>query len=80
MLDNFEHLVEAAPEVAELIESCLDLVVLVTGRAPLRVRSEQEYAVLPLALPPPPGRRPRRKYWEMSEALPARWRGSLTSR
>ncbi len=51
VLDNFEHLVEAAPVVAGLIESCLDLVVLVTSRAPLRVRSEQEYAVPPLALP-----------------------------
>jgi predicted ATPase len=51
VLDNFEHTVEAAPEVAGLIESCLDLVVLVTSRALLRVRSEQEYAVPPLALP-----------------------------
>ncbi len=51
VLDNFEHLVEVAPEVAELIDSCPDLVVLVTSRALLRVRGEQEYAVQPLALP-----------------------------
>ena len=51
VLDNFEHLVEAAPELTELIEWCPDAVVLVTSRATLRVRGEQEYAVPPLALP-----------------------------
>ena len=51
-LDNFEHLLEAAPEVSGLIESCPSLTVLVTSRAPLRVRGEREYAVPPLELPP----------------------------
>lgn len=51
VLDNFEHLLRAAPEVAALIESCPDLTVLATSRAPLRVRGEQEYPVRPLALP-----------------------------
>jgi predicted ATPase/DNA-binding XRE family transcriptional regulator len=51
VLDNFEHLVEAAPELTELIESCPDLAVLVTSRATLRVRGEQEYSVPPLGLP-----------------------------
>jgi predicted ATPase/DNA-binding XRE family transcriptional regulator len=51
VLDNFEHLLGAAPEVAGLIEACPELVVMVTSRAPLRVRGEQEYPVPPLALP-----------------------------
>ncbi|MBD0354894.1 MAG: XRE family transcriptional regulator, partial [Rubrobacteraceae bacterium] len=40
VLDNFEHVLEAAPEVATLIESCPNLTVLATSRAPLRVRGE----------------------------------------
>jgi predicted ATPase/DNA-binding XRE family transcriptional regulator len=51
VLDNFEHLLEAAAEVAHLIEACPSLVVLATSRAPLRVRGEHEYPVPPLALP-----------------------------
>jgi predicted ATPase/DNA-binding XRE family transcriptional regulator len=52
LLDNFEHLMEAAPEVEDLIEACPNLTVLATSRAPLRIRSEREYPVAPLALPP----------------------------
>jgi predicted ATPase/DNA-binding XRE family transcriptional regulator len=51
LLDNLEHLLGAAAEVASLIEGCPGLVVLATSRAPLRVRGEQEYPVPPLALP-----------------------------
>ncbi len=52
-IDNFEHLLEAAPEIAALLEGCPDLVVLATSRAPLRIRGELEYPVQPLALPAP---------------------------
>ncbi len=51
VLDNFEHVLDAAPEVAALIESCVRLTVLCTSRAPLRVRGEQEYSIQPLVLP-----------------------------
>ena len=51
VLDNFEHVLDAASEVADLMESCPRITVLTTSRAPLRVRGEQEYPVGPLALP-----------------------------
>ena len=50
VLDNFEQVLDAAPLVAELLTAVAALRVLVTSRAPLRVRSEREYAVGPLAL------------------------------
>ena len=52
VLDNLEHLLEAAPELAGLVAACPGLTVLVTSRAPLRVRGEIEFPVPPLALPP----------------------------
>jgi len=50
-LDNFEHLVEAAPMVAELLASGSNLKVLVASRSPLRVYGECEFPVPLLALP-----------------------------
>jgi predicted ATPase/transcriptional regulator with XRE-family HTH domain len=51
VLDNFEHLLSAAPEVGRLIAQCPRLTVLTTSRSPLRVRAEREYVVQPLDLP-----------------------------
>ena len=48
LFDNFEHLVEAAPELAELLQRCPNLTLLVTSREPLRLEGEWEYAVDPL--------------------------------
>ncbi len=51
LLDNFEHVRGSAPLVADLLGHCSGLKVLVTSRAPLHLREEQEFAVVPLALP-----------------------------
>jgi predicted ATPase len=51
VLDNCEHLPGAAGIVAELLDFCPDMTLLVTSRAPLRLRSETEYLVPPLELP-----------------------------
>ena len=51
LLDNFEHVVEAAPELSRLIEACPNLRLLVTSRELLRIGGEVEYAVPPLAEP-----------------------------
>ncbi|HLJ81454.1 MAG TPA: helix-turn-helix domain-containing protein [Ktedonobacterales bacterium] len=48
VLDNFEHLLEAAPFVADLLAQCPRLAVLVTSRAPLRLRAEQTLPLAPL--------------------------------
>ena len=48
VLDNFEHLLDAAAGVAETIGACPRLTVLVTSREPLHVDGEWEVAVDPL--------------------------------
>ena len=49
VLDNLEQVMDVAPELADLGESCPNLRILVTSRERLRVRGEVEYAVEPLA-------------------------------
>jgi predicted ATPase/DNA-binding XRE family transcriptional regulator len=50
VVDNFEHVLDAASLIADLLASVAPFRVLVTSRAPLRVRGEREYAVGPLEL------------------------------
>ncbi len=51
VLDNFEHILPAAPVVADLLAHCPRLTVLVTSRAALHLSGEHEYLVPPLTLP-----------------------------
>ena len=53
LLDNFEHLLEAAPLVGELLSAAPQLSVLATSRERLHIYGEQEYPVRPLQLPEP---------------------------
>ncbi len=51
LLDNFEHVMHAAPMVAALLAMGPSLKILVTSRAALHVYGEHEFPVPPLALP-----------------------------
>ena len=58
VLDNFEHLLPAAPRLSDLLATT-DVHLVVTSRAALRLSGEYEWPVPPLALPPPVGARCR---------------------
>lgn len=51
VLDNFEHIADAAPLLKRLLTMCSYLKILVTSRTVLRLLEEQEFYVAPLALP-----------------------------
>jgi predicted ATPase/DNA-binding CsgD family transcriptional regulator len=51
LLDNFEHLLDAAPFVTDLLSAAPRLFVLATSRERLRLYGEQEYPIRPLNLP-----------------------------
>ncbi|GHO56409.1 LuxR C-terminal-related transcriptional regulator [Ktedonobacter robiniae] len=51
LIDNFEHVIKAAPLVSKLLAASSRLKILVTSREPLRIAGEQEYLVPPLSLP-----------------------------
>ena len=55
VLDNFEHVVDAADLVGEMVRWSDDLRILVTSRARLRVAGEKVFEVLPLSLEPEAG-------------------------
>ncbi len=52
VLDNFEQVVAAGPDVADLLRRCPNSTCLVTTRITLRVSGEQEYPVPGLPAPP----------------------------
>ncbi|MBA3376634.1 MAG: adenylate/guanylate cyclase domain-containing protein [Actinobacteria bacterium] len=49
LLDNLEQVIEAAPELSQLLSACPNLTLIVTSRELLRVQGEVEYPVPPLA-------------------------------
>jgi predicted ATPase/class 3 adenylate cyclase len=52
VLDNFEHVIAAAPALADLLSDSPGLKLLVTSRTLLRLRGERLYRVPQLTLPP----------------------------
>lgn len=51
VVDNFEHVLDAAPRMTELLSRLPRLTILVTSRAPLHLVGEQLYQVQPLETP-----------------------------
>jgi hypothetical protein len=51
LLDNFEHLLAAAPLVTALLQKATQLKILVTSRAALNISGEHRLSIPPLALP-----------------------------
>ena len=51
ILDNFEHLMEASPDVKTLLLRCPKLCCLVTSRESLKIAGEQRFVVPPLSVP-----------------------------
>jgi non-specific serine/threonine protein kinase len=53
ILDNFEHLLVAAPLIGKILASAPQIIIIATSREKLHVYGEKEYPVQPLALPNP---------------------------
>jgi predicted ATPase/class 3 adenylate cyclase len=49
LLDNLEHLLDAAPQLSELLQKSSRLKLLTTSRVPLRIAGEHEYVLEPLS-------------------------------
>jgi predicted ATPase/DNA-binding CsgD family transcriptional regulator len=58
LLDNFEQVADAAPDLLDLLRGCPDVTTLVTSRVRLRVTGEHEYPVPPMELAPDGARDP----------------------
>ncbi len=70
VIDNFEHLLDAAELIGQVLGACPRLKVITTSRAPLHLQWERELAVPPLALP-------RAAHHNLVEAVAASAAGQL---
>ncbi|MCA9858460.1 MAG: AAA family ATPase, partial [Thermomicrobiales bacterium] len=52
IIDNVEHLLPAASDVADLLRRISDMRIVATSRIPLRLHGERQYPIEPLAVPP----------------------------
>ena len=59
VLDNFEHVLDAGPQLTELLVHCPNISILVTSRSVLGVYGEFVYPVPPLQLPSTPDATPQ---------------------
>ena len=66
LLDNFEHVLAAAADIAALLAACPLLTICVTSREPLRLPDEILYSVQPLALADPASQVPFEKLGEIA--------------
>jgi predicted ATPase/class 3 adenylate cyclase len=62
VLDNLEQVLDAGPQIAELLLACPRLTVLATSREPLHLTGERELSLQPLELPPVSLQVPRQIY------------------
>jgi predicted ATPase len=53
VIDNFEHVIRGASDLADVLAATEGVRMLVTSRQALRLRWEQEFPLLPLAVPDP---------------------------
>lgn len=51
LIDNVEHVVAAAPALAEVLDTSRTLAILATSRVALHIHAEREYPVAPLTVP-----------------------------
>jgi predicted ATPase/class 3 adenylate cyclase len=51
VLDNFDHLLDTAPLLVDLLSGCPQLKIMATSRETLHIRGNQEFSVPPLSLP-----------------------------
>lgn len=51
LLDNLEHVIQASPQISEIIRACPDVSVVATTRVPLHIQGEHEFLLAPLTVP-----------------------------